>query len=172
MTENEFDDVEARAGELIDVEDLRALDAIATLYKELDPMPDDLIQRVSFGLALDEVFAEVARLTREAAKGVLARGDDVMAPEVTATLTFTSDRLTAMITIASTSDRDARVDGWLDPAERLVVRARHATGQVDVESDDTGRFVFEELPKGFVQLSFRHVGGDEPILVVTPAFEL
>jgi hypothetical protein len=173
MTDPEMDSrIETLAGEPLDAEDARALNAFATLYEQVDPMPGDLIERVSFGLALDEVFAEVARITRDAAKEVGARSDATAVPDVTTTLTFTSQRLTAMLTITDLGRGQVRVDGWLDPAEPLLVRVRQGTGVEETVAGPTGRFVFEPLPRGFVQLSFRDPDDPDTVLVVTPGFEL
>lgn len=169
----DFDErVETLAAGTLDERDALVLNAFASLYEAVDPMPGDLIERVSFGLALDEVFAEVARLTRNAAKEVGARSDTTASPDVTTTLTFTSERLTAMLTITDLGRGQVRVDGWLDPAEPMVVRVRQGTGANDVVADETGRFVFETLDRGFAQLSFRDPSDPETALVITPGFEL
>src|SRR5262245_37199400 len=64
---------EAR-GSLDDI-DLGILNEIEGLYNAADPPPTDLVERVRFALALEEVNAEVLRLQEETER-VAARGDE------------------------------------------------------------------------------------------------
>jgi len=166
--------VEESARMPMDAADEALLEEVADLLTAVDPVPDDLVSRVQFSLALDEVYAEVAELTRMPADALAVRHDP-MAGERTETLTFSAERLTAMVTVTRAGD-ELRVDGWIAPGERFLVRVRMQDEQREVRSDDSGRFVLDGLPEGFAQLSFHRVGDDgtpdDSDAVVTPLFQL
>ena len=127
-----------------------------------DPPPAGLDERVLFALALTDLDAEVARLA--AAEPVGARGG-----ERARTITFDAASRTVMITILERADNLVRVDGWLAPgaALRVELRLPEPAGTRVVTADETGRFVFDEVPHGLAQLL---VGGDPR--VVTPSLLL
>jgi hypothetical protein len=86
-----------------------------------------------------------------------------------------------MITIVDLSDDRVRLDGWLAPAAPRRVELRVAETSVDggaprvVTTEDTGRFVFDDVGHGLVQLLVRPVEQteDEPVpTVVTPSLLL
>jgi len=131
-----------------------------------DPPPPDLDERVLFALALTDLESEVARLA--AATPALAR-----AGEQAHTVTFDATSRTVMITVVERADNLVRVDGWLAPAAPLVVELRlpePAEPRV-VTADDTGRFVFDEVPHGLAQLLIHPPATGEP-KVVTPSLQL
>ena len=172
MTDDDFPtgvsaDVEALATAPMDREDEALLRELDLLLRRTDPVPDDLVERVQFALALDELHAEVAEMTRLSHDALAVRADPTV-EAATTSLTFKTDAFTAMVTVTRTGDDVFRLDGWVAPAVPLRVVARMQEGVVEVESDASGRFVVEELPGGFAQLVFHHDGG----AVVTPMFEL
>jgi hypothetical protein len=59
----------------LDETDLALLDELAAVLDQVDPLPRDLVDRVQFSLALDEVYAEVARITREPSDALAVRSD-------------------------------------------------------------------------------------------------
>lgn len=155
--------------------DAALLAEVARLYEEADPVPQGLVDRLSFGLALDDLYAEVAEMTRVPTDLAGVRGDP--AAVRTETLTFTAESLTAMITVTHVGPDRVRLDGWAAPAQRLQVRLRMQQGRLETLADAAGRFSFADLPEGFVQLSFHPEtgsdGGDDGgSAVVTPSFEL
>ncbi len=52
------------------------LSEVAALLDEVDPMPADLVERVQFSLALDEVYAEVARIDPDAGRRAVGAGGE------------------------------------------------------------------------------------------------
>ena len=162
--------------EPLDDVDAAVLGELRAMFDDLDPVPDDLVERVKFSLALDEVFEEVARMTRVPLEELAVRGD---APQGTRTetLTFSAERLTAMVTVSRTGPGRLRLDGWLAPSETCRVRLRiQGAAARETVSDADGRFSFEDLEEGFGQLSFHPLGDevdhDEQNAVVTPLFQL
>jgi hypothetical protein len=171
VTESERDE-RMLAEEPLDDLDAAMLSELRALYDVGDPVPDDLVERVRFSLALDEVFDEVARMTRVPLDELAVRGD---APIRTETLTFSADRLTAMVTVTPSGGGRLRLDGWLAPPAPMRVGLRRQDAQErETLADEDGRFSFEDLDPGFGQLSFRPADGAEPgeSTVVTPLFQL
>jgi hypothetical protein len=142
--------------------DREILDRIA----RADPPPPDLDERVLFALALTDLDASVARLVAEETTGARAG-------ERARTITFDADSRTVMITVLERPDNLVRLDGWLAPgaALRVELRLPEPAGSRSVVADDTGRFVFDEVPHGLAQLLV-HPPGDGTPRVVTPSLLL
>lgn len=172
MMDDERTLAELTDGRLDDV-DATILAQVRRLYDDVDPVPVDLTERVHFALALDEVFDEVARMTRMPVDALAVRNEKATSTR-TETLTFSADRLTAMVTVSRLGDDRLRLDGWLAPPEAYLVRLRLQNGpQLEVEADADGRFRFDDLADGFGQLSFHPLDDDAADnAVVTPLFQL
>jgi hypothetical protein len=159
------------AGQPLDDDDLEVIQRLAAIHAVLDPPPPDLDERVRFAITLDDIDGELARLTEEVLIGSGARGS-----ERTRTITFDADSRTIMITVTDRTDNLVRLDGWLAPGAALRVELRFAEpapSQI-VTSDDGGRFVFDGVPHGLVQLIVHpaHLDGRPSPRVATPAFVL
>ena len=155
----------------IDQHDLVLLAEVQRMYEAVDPVPSDLVDRVQFALALDEVYAEIAHLTRMPADTLAVRSDAVTGTR-TETLTFSAERLTAMVTVSRIANR-LRIDGWIAPAAKVEVRLRMQGERRQVVADESGRFVIDELPEGFAQLSFHPTDSEDAEgVIVTPLFQL
>jgi hypothetical protein len=161
------------AAQGLDDTDAANLDRVRDLYDGTDPVPDDLVSRLHFALALDEMFDEVAAMTRVPLDALAVRGDNAAGTR-TETLTFSADRLTAMVTVTRVAPDRLRLDGWLAPPEAYRVRLRLQDGPTrEVVADAEGRFSLEDLPDGFGQLSFHPADDDaDENSVVTPLFQL
>jgi hypothetical protein len=164
-------------GQWPDEIDRAILDQLRDTYVLTDPPPAELDERVRFAIALENIDVEVARLQEDLLIGSGARGEDR-----TRTITFDCHSLTIMITIVDIGDDGVRLDGWLAPAARRQIELRVAEPSVDaagssrvVTTEDTGRFVFDHVGHGLVQLLVRSVEqtDDEPVpTVVTPSLLL
>ena len=156
----------------LDTTDQTLLDEVAAMLDLVDPVPDALVERVRFALALDEVFEEVAAISRVPEDALAVRSDLAEAVR-TETLTFTADRLTAMVTVSAAGRGRVRVDGWVSPAGVRRVSLRMQGADEGVATDESGRFAADGLRSGFVQLVFHaldsEAGGP---LVVTPLFKM
>jgi hypothetical protein len=163
---------ELAAGLLDDV-DATTLADLRAVLDQTDPVPDDLVDRVRFSLALDEVFEEVARMTRVPLEALAVRGEQAAGTR-TETLTFSADRLTAMVTVSRLGADGLRLDGWLAPPEACRVRLRLQDQEpLETVVDESGRFSFAGLGEGFGQLSFHPADDEAPEnAVVTPLFQL
>ncbi|MGN6575976.1 MAG: hypothetical protein ACTHKG_09820 [Nocardioides sp.] len=162
----------AEAAAPLDATDQTLLDEIGTMLDVVDPVPTDLVERVRFALALDEVFEEVAAISRVPQDALAVRSDLAEAVR-TETLTFTADRLTAMVTISPTGRGRVRVDGWVSPAGVRRVSLRMQGSDEGVRTDEGGRFAVDGIRSGFVQLVFHALESEAGgALVVTPLFKM
>jgi len=154
----------------LDGADVALLSELAALYSSVDPVPPGLLERLSFTLALDELYAEVAAMTRVTGDLAGVRSETGVRTE---TMTFSAECLTVMVTVSRTAPDRVRLDGWVAPAAPLPVRLRMQGGRLETVADDGGRFSFADLPTGFVQLAFGAGHAEEAgQVVVTPSFEL
>lgn len=152
----------------LDETDALTLLRMRALYDTLDPVPAGLVDRITFGITLDALHAEIAELQRSSDL-VGVRGDDVAEAQ---TITFTSATLTTMITISSLSADRARIDGWIAPGRDVAVELRRVDGSEHTTADADGHFVFADVPRGLAQLVLRPPDGDGSPPVVTPSVEL
>ena len=156
----------------LDASDLGLLADVATLLHTVDPVPDDLVERIRFALALDEVYDEVARMSRLPQDALAVRTELTDATR-TETLTFSAERLTAMVTVSAAAPGRVRIDGWVSPPGVRRVSLRMQGLDDEEHTDESGRFVADAVREGFVQLVFHPLGPDDPGgLVVTPLFKL
>ncbi|WP_290050634.1 carboxypeptidase regulatory-like domain-containing protein [Amycolatopsis solani] len=121
------------------------LAGVGRFLDELDPPPGDLVQRVQFALALEDLDVEVARWERlDDLAGVRGSG--------TGTITFTVSDLTVMINLTKMGKLH-RIDGWLVPAGQYGVEVRVAEhGTSSTTADEGGRFVLDNVPRGTTQI--------------------
>jgi hypothetical protein len=156
---------------LLDASDQALLADVATMLDAVDPVPTDLVERVRFALALDEVYDEVARISRVRDDALAVRTELADATR-TETLTFSAERLTAMVTLSAAGPGRVRVDGWVSPAGVRRVGLRMQGHDEEVLTDGSGRFVSDHVREGFLQLVFHPLGSEDGGLVVTPLFKV
>ena len=164
--------------EPLDDVDAATLGELRAMYEDLDPMPDDLVERVKFSLALDEMFEEVARMTRVPMEELAVRGEPTAGHP---------HRDADLLRRAPHRDGDRQPDRPRAAAHRRLAGAeRDAVGcgsaiqgaaSRETTSDEDGRFSFEDLDEGFGQLSFHPLADDADDddgqnAVVTPLFQL
>jgi hypothetical protein len=154
------------AGEPLDDVDMAILDGIRDLFEAVDPIPPDLVERVCFALAVENLDVDVFRRLEEPALAG-ARGH-----EESRTITFDSESLTIMVSITPTGYDVVRLDGWLAPPAGHKVELRTARGPLTTTADDQGRFALDDVPHGLAQLVVHPIDHDLSALarsVVTPA---
>lgn len=156
----------------MDEADLALLDQIADLYEALDPTPEMLPDLVLFGLRAIDLDAELARLVESE---LTPAGSGARAVEHARRVTFSSEHLTVMIAVSDGSGDLLRLDGWCTPGGRLRVDLRAEQGGLSTSCDADGRFVFDAVPRGMVQLTLSPTDDSDPevdLPVVTPAVYL
>jgi hypothetical protein len=140
---------------------------VRACHDELDPPPRDLDDRVRFAISLENLDIEVSRLLEDTRMGAGAR-----AAEPIRAVTFETDSLTIMVTISPAPSGRLRVEGWLAPAAVLRVELRMPNGghrgqSRHVTSEESGRFVFDDVSPGLAQLTVHREPGGGPGMVVT-----
>jgi hypothetical protein len=139
------------------------------MWEVVDPPAGDLADRMVFVLQLEDLEVEVLRL-QEMLEPAGARGH-----ESAATVTFTSDSLSVMVTLSGSAPGTRRIDGYIVPAAALRVELRAPHCCQHTLAGDTGRFAFPDAPTGLLQLVFHPTDGAAVHLgrpVVTPAVQL
>ncbi len=122
-------------------------------------MPFDLVERIDFALAVAELEADIAELTRGELVGVRS--------EETDSVTFTSGSLSLMVTTVR-SAHHVRIDGWVtSPGAEVDVVGEGVTRTVT--ADATGRFSLDEIPRGRAHFVVRREGYRP---VITPSMEI
>ena len=158
------------AAELLDELDDELLRTLRECHELLDPMPDSVVQRSLFALAVEDIDAEVFRLAEQhRLEPVGARGG-----EEARVVTFDSDSLTIMIRISQQAS-SVRIDGWLAPPQACRVELRTGDRMLDAAVDDEGRFVLDAIPRGLAQLVVRlgeALTGSPEQSILTPAIVL
>lgn len=157
----------------MDQRDLGILGRLADVYDRLDPMPAMLPDVVLFGLQVGDMDSEVARLVDSELS--LAGAAGTRSVEHAKRITFSSESLTVMISVQPQADHALRLDGWAAPGGRLHAELRTGGATLTAECDETGRFVFEAVPAGSVQLILHPTDESDSAIsipVVTPALHL
>ncbi len=149
-------------------DDVALQGTLRRMWESVDPVPADLADRALFLLQLENLEAELLRMTEVDLAG--ARGE-----ETARTITFDSDHVAVMVTLSGPAVGPRRIDGWITPPAALRVEARTRSGSTQTVSDDSGRFSFPELQPSLVQLVLHPTEGSSvelPRPVVTPAVQI
>ncbi|MGV8976917.1 MAG: carboxypeptidase regulatory-like domain-containing protein [Cellulomonas sp.] len=155
------------SGTLDDI-DAEILHRVAAIIERVDPVPAGLVDSIGLALTIDALHSEVAELRLIGAPELILRSEE---PSIeAATITFTTDVLTVMITVHAEADR-VRVDGWATPPASLGVELHQGGLVTRTRSDPDGRFSFSDLRRGPARLVLRRPN-DPELPVVTPVIEL
>ncbi|HZM65451.1 MAG TPA: hypothetical protein VFC16_04015 [Nakamurella sp.] len=166
------DDVDPAGGPM-DRADLRLLADLLAIYDTVDPMPEMLPDLVLFGLNTNNLDAEFARLVES--ELAVSGASGTRSVEHARRVTFASDNLTVMVVVNPQRDGSVRLDGWAAPGGRLHAELRVGESTMTAECDESGRFVFDDVPAGPAQLVLHPTLESDPSLtlpVVTPAVHL
>ena len=148
-------------------EDRALLAELRDMWRVRDPEPADLADRVVFSLSLDHLEYELLRIQQQAGELVGARSATRIR-----TLTLTGDSLTVLLGLTPTGGT-TRLDGWISGGDCVLVELRGERETRREPADDTGRFVFEGVLPGLVQLVLLPVGGSALTRpVVTPTIRV
>jgi len=161
-------DWEAAAGGEIDDLDLRALAMLRTVWQASDPVPSGLADRAKFAMTVAALEAEVAQITTMTAETAGVRSTQY---DRAGTVTFSSDQLSAMISIEVVDGGTARVSGWVTSGPtRIELRERSRTQETTTDAE--GRFTFASVERGLAHLVMRRLDDEEGRPVITPAIEI
>lgn len=152
-------------GRLDDV-DSALLRHVRILHESIDPMPDDLPEKVKFAMTVAALEAEVAQIVT-ASSLTTVRGTDYDRAD---TVTFASDGVSVMVSIEHQASTKVDLVGWVSEGDvevELRERGRTRTTSTDAE----GRFTFAGVERGLVNFVLRRHAEDAPP-IITPAIEL
>ena len=134
----------------MDTEDFAADAALfarlRAVWREVDPEPADLVDRMVAAVAVEDLTREYALLTlvEESLSAVRGESD-------TATLQFSDGTTTVLLHVSVTEDGGRRVDGWVD-ASALAIRLTQGEREWSAEAGEHGRFAFEAVTPGVARL--------------------
>ncbi|MEO6702258.1 MAG: carboxypeptidase regulatory-like domain-containing protein [Jatrophihabitantaceae bacterium] len=171
MNTSEIPAWESLAAQPLDARDEQILTGVARLFERVDPVPDDLVERLQFAITLDALQFEIAQLQLMPQAEMAGRGGGEQTSAVK-TLTFTSDSLTTMVTISADGPDRVRIDGWAAPGGQASVELNQSGESRQVIADEDGRFVFADVEHGLTRFIVRAADGSAHPPVVTPAVEI
>ncbi|MDF2509692.1 MAG: hypothetical protein K0Q52_3551 [Microbacterium sp.] len=147
-------------------EDAEMFARLRTLWNDVDPVPAGLIDRMVAAVAADGLNREYALLTLVEGQLGAVRGEaDAL------TLQFSDGSTSILLHVTRTASGRRRVDGWVDTAAAEIVLTQGEKA-VSVSPEETGRFVFDEVPPGLTRVRLTTTIGDETRTLATPQFEL
>ena len=147
-------------------EDAEMFARLRTLWSDIDPVPAGLIDRMVAAVAADGLNREYALLTLVEGQLGAVRGEaDAL------TLQFSDGSTSILLHVTRTASGRRRVDGWVDTAAAEIVLTQGEKA-VSVSPEETGRFVFDEVPPGLTRVRLTTTIGDETRTLATPQFEL
>lgn len=145
---------------------------LAQMWEERDPMPADLPDRVLVALALEDLDAQYEMLH------LVERSKELVGTRSvaeTVTITFAAGEFTVMLHVSPMAPDHCRVDGWVAPAQPMIVKVVQPGSTRTVRVDATGRFSLSELGVGltrFVLVTEEIAADGHPKSFATPLVEL
>jgi hypothetical protein len=149
----------------LDGTDLSTLDDLRGTWEAADPMPVGLLDRVRFALSVDDLRAEVGRITQTVGTDLVGAG--ARGAELARSITFDGANLAVVISVSPAGESEVRVDGWVAPAGSYDAELRVDGEKLRTTSDEQGRFAFARVGRGPVQLLVSEVAGGRAL--ITPA---
>lgn len=139
---------------------------LRAMWRDADPVPDSLVDRMIAAVAADDLSREYALLTLVDDRLGAVRGDgDAL------TLQFSDGSTSILLHVTSAENGRRRVDGWVDTAAGEVVLVQGDRSWTTTPTE-TGRFVFDDVRPGLTAVRFRTTVGGETRRLSTPRFEL
>jgi hypothetical protein len=137
-------------------------------WRERDPMPDDLVDRMVAAVAVEDISREYAQLTLVDSSAL----DVVRSESDTATLQFSDGETSVLLHVTATEDGSRRIDGWVD-ADALAIRLAQGGRDWSAAAGDRGRFEFGAIPAGLSRLRIVVRAADGALTEFqTPQFEV
>jgi hypothetical protein len=139
---------------------------LRTLWSEVDPVPAGMIDRMVAAVAADGLNREYALLTLVEGQLGAVRGEaDAL------TLQFSDGSTSILLHVTHTASGRRRVDGWVDTAT-AEIQLTQGERTRSTSPEETGRFVFDDVPPGLTRVQLTTQVGDETRTLATPQFEL
>jgi hypothetical protein len=141
---------------------------LRAMWKDVDPAPAELVDRMVAAVAVEDLSREYALLTLVEASELSA----VRGATDTATLQFSDGTTSVLVHVTATEEGSRRIDGWVD-ATALAIRLSQGAREWTADPGEHGRFAFENVPAGVSRLRLVVRGEDgEMHDFQTPQFEV
>jgi hypothetical protein len=141
-------------------DDAELLDRVGDLWDVLDPPPDDLAEGVLARIETNDLDAELLTLVEWDKELLGVRSVTMLrAPEEVGTwsLEYLGPGFRVQVRISRTQ-RQARLDGWVVPAQPMTVFLTSMGGKKAITDEtqvgESGRFEFPVTPTGACRLTF------------------
>ena len=134
--------------------------ALRGMWRESDPMPADLVDRMLAAVAMEDLSREYELLTLVSdSEAAAVRGEGG-----TATLQFSDGTTSVLLHVSTGASGRHRVDGWVDGsviAVRMVHTDPATSDEATADPGSRGRFVFDDVTPGVacLRLVARESGG-------------
>lgn len=139
---------------------------LRAMWRQADPVPDTLVDRMIAAVASDGLTQEYALLTLIDDQLGSVRGDaDAL------TLQFSDGNTSILLHITTSENGRRRVDGWVDTAAGEIVLTQGDRSRSTTPAE-TGRFAFDDVPPGLTSVRLTTVVSGETRTLSTPRFEL
>lgn len=149
-----------------DREDAALFARLRGLWRDVDPMPATLIDRMIAAVAAEGLSEEYALLTLvDQPLGAVRGESDAL------TLQFSDGTTSVLLHVTQTVSGRHRVDGWVDTPAAEIELAQGERVRRTAPSQ-TGRFVFDDVPDGLTRVRLTTTVGDAERTLSTPQFEL
>ncbi len=136
--------------------DEELLASLARLWQVVDPMPDDLPERIVVHLALAGLTDELSDLLLiasghelEGARAAESLGDTSRGTS----MEFAGGGLSMLLRLTPQQADVVRLDGWVDPPGSRIIVVSQRDGTWHTRADEFGRFEFPELPPGNTRIT-------------------
>lgn len=147
--------------------DAQLFATLRELWEEVDPIPEELADRIVAAVAIDDLNREWELLSLTTDAGIGA----VRGPEASRTLQFGDGDTSVLLHVSDTEDGRRRIDGWVD-AEVLAVRIEGGGQEHTAGPSLTGRFAFGSVPTGTARVRLVVKDGDGVREFMTPDFDI
>ncbi|MGB7817255.1 MAG: carboxypeptidase regulatory-like domain-containing protein [Ornithinibacter sp.] len=157
----------ALAAGALDEIDAEVLGLVRAAHQAIDPVPDDLVEKIQFSMTVAALEAELAEIVTASSLATV-RGTDYDRAD---TVTFASEGLSVMVSIEHGASTKVDIVGWVSEGDvevELRERGRTRTTGTDAE----GRFTFAGVERGLVNFVLRRGRGAGAPPIITPAIEL
>ncbi|WP_372968323.1 hypothetical protein [Microbacterium sp.] len=147
-------------------EDAELFAQLRSLWRDVDPMPAALVDRMIAAVAAEGLSDEYALLTLVEDPLGAVRGDaDAL------TLQFSDGTTSILLHVTRSATGAHRIDGWVDTVTGEIELAQGDRTRT-TSPNDTGRFVFDDVPDGLTRVRLTATVGDAERTLSTPQFEL
>lgn len=141
---------------------------LRSVWREHDPVPTGLVDRMVAAVAAEDLGREYALLTLVEQDGLAA----VRGEADSATLQFSDGHTGVVVHVTATDSDLRRIDGWVDRTP-LAIRLAQEGREWSADVTGQGRFAFDGVPAGLSALRLIMCGADgEPSEFRTPQFEV